>query len=142
MVRSAKQKTLSFYVAFAAWMLFAALLIVWDLGVIAFTLSILLAIWFFGLREKWTTEKTASAYSIFNENGQAIVGGFTAQQFENQMRGGLSAGQNDSSLDSIAAPKNQNSKSERAPATDQERLKRRKAAAVAAERRLLFQDKH
>lgn len=62
------------------------------------------------LQEK-SEETTASACCVFNENGQGPVGGFTAQQFERQFRGGLSVGQKDSSLGAIAIRQNQNSKS-------------------------------
>lgn len=140
MVRSAKQKPISFYFAIAAWIVLAIFLIIWDLDVIAFVASVLLTKWFFGLREKWE-ETTASAYSVFNENGQGIVGGFTAQQFERQLRGGLSEGQNNSSLSAIAVRKHQNSPVEKATVANQERLKRRQAAAMAAERRILLGEK-
>ena len=58
-----------------------------DLGVLAFVGSILMAIWMFGLREKFESEETASAYSAFNEDGQAITGSFTTAQLEGQLRG-------------------------------------------------------
>jgi hypothetical protein len=115
---------------------------------VAFCGSILLSIWVFGLRDKFSSEETASAYSVFNEDGKAIVGGLTAGQFDRQLRGGFAppsgsgSGSNDDNNDnpvrgSIAVSEH---KSNAANAKDNklgenERLRRRTAAAAAAERR-------
>jgi hypothetical protein len=136
MVRAANERTPIFYLGCAAWLVVAVLLIAWDFGVVAFCGSILLAIWVFGLREKFANEETASAYSVFNKDGKAIVGGFTAEQFDRQMRGGLASNNNDAVRGSVAVAKNESHTITQAKINDQERLRRRKAAVAAAERRV------
>jgi len=111
-------------------------LIKYDLGVIAFVVSVLLAIWVFGLRDKFDSETTASAYSVFNKDGQAITGGFTTAQLERQLRGGF--GRDDATKGSNDVPTL--SSKQKAPATenvvsDDEKLRRRRAAAAAAAER-------
>lgn len=114
-----------------------------DLGVLAFCGSAILVIWTFGLREKFSGEETASAYSVFNENGKAIVGGFTAAQFDSQMRGGgigtenkASSSQNNPVKGSVAMAAKTASTKNTQRQSDGEKLRRRKAAAAAAEKRL------
>jgi hypothetical protein len=106
-------------------------------GVVAFCAAIFLSIWVFGLREKWASEETASAYSVFNKDGKAIAGGFTAQQFDRQMRGGIrGSDDNDNAVfGSIAVAKTGNDNMRESNLSDRERIRRRKSAAAAAERR-------
>lgn len=95
----------------------------------------------FGLRDKFSTETTASAYSVFNEGGRSIVGGLTKNQLERQLRGSLGTVDPDDAatgpiakrLSSIECPNK--SRSIQSYLSDAEREKRRKAAAGAAERR-------
>jgi hypothetical protein len=151
MVRAANERTLTFYVGCAAWSMAAVLLMAWGFGVVAFGGSILLGIWVFGLRDKFSNEETASAYSVFNKDGQAIVGGLTAGQFDRQLRGGFAPpasnnnNNNDNTNDnpvrgSIAIAKTASSEHKGKANNDNklgenERLRRRTAAAAAAERR-------
>jgi hypothetical protein len=141
MVRASNERSTGFYVGCAVWTVICVFLIKHDFGVIAFCGSIILAIWVFGLREKFSNEETASAYSVFNRDGKAIVGGLTATQFDRQMRGGgLRRNNNDASDDPIrgdvaVAVSASSRGTETQPASGDERLRRRKAAAAAAERR-------
>lgn len=140
MVRSANERSLGFYVGCAAWAGICYFLVAWDFGVIAFCGSILLAIWTFGLREKFSNEETASAYSVFNRDGKAIVGGLTASQFDRQMRGGgnIYNEENDDPVrGSVAvAASSTGGRQGTSSVSEDERLRRRKAVAAAAERRL------
>ncbi len=143
MVRAANERSLSFYFGCSAWAMTCVFLVVWDFGVIAFCGSVLLSIWVFGLREKFSNEETASAYSVFNQDGKAIVGGFTAAQFDRQMRGGI-GGTNDVNDPAkgdvaVAAIVASGRKQIAETHSEDERLRRRKAAAAAAERRILPQ---
>jgi hypothetical protein len=143
MVRAANERTPTFYVGCAAWSIAAVLLVAWGFGVVAFCGSILLGIWVFGLRDKFSNEETASAYSVFNQDGKAIVGGYTAGQFDRQLRGGFAppASNNNDSNDnpvrgSIAiASSEQKRNANDNKLGENERLRRRTAAAAAAERR-------
>ena len=139
MVRASNERTNTFYALWAVWMVVCVLLVRYEFGVVAFSVSILLAIWTFGLRDKFSNEETASAYSVFNKDGKAIVGGFTASQFERQMRGGgHKASEDDPVRGKVATAdidKNSDQRSSQQLSTD-ERLRRRKAAAAAAEKRL------
>ncbi|CAJ1967442.1 unnamed protein product [Cylindrotheca closterium] len=141
MVRSANEKSSATYVASAVWTLCVGLLIWSDLGVLAFFGSILFLIWVFGLREKFSNEETASAYSVFNLNQQAIAGTLTAGQVDRQLRGGGIANNTNGSIgnnSNIAMAASQNNNSQTAATNNvsqEERLRRRKAAAMAAERR-------
>jgi hypothetical protein len=143
MVRAATERTPTFYVGCAAWSVTAVLLLASGFGVVAFCGSILLAIWVFGLRDKFSSEETASAYSVFNEDGKAIVGGLTAGQFDRQLRGGFappSSNNNDNPVRGSIAVASFEHKSNAANAKDKklgenERLRRRTAAAAAAELR-------
>jgi hypothetical protein len=147
MVRAANERTRFFYVGCAAWSILSLLLMASGFGVLAFCGSVLLGIWVFGLRDKFSNEETASAYSVFNQDGQAIVGGLTAGQFDRQLRGGFaqSASYNNDNNDNpvrgsiaIASSEHKSNANDNKLA-DNERLRRRTAAAAAAERR--FQTK-
>ena len=88
----------------------------------------------FGLRDKFSNEETASAYSVFNENQQAIQGSFTGTQLDRQLRGGLKQNEMKSSIPTALLEKTKNSR-----VNENERLRRRNAAALAAEQRLKTQ---
>jgi hypothetical protein len=143
MVRAANERTSTFYVGCAAWSMAAVLLVAWGFGVVAFCGSILLGIWVFGLRDKFSNEETASAYSVFNQDGKAIVGGLTAGQFDRQLRGGFppSASNSNDNNDnpvrgSIAIASSESTANDNDNKLgENERLRRRTAAAAAAERR-------
>ena len=115
-----------------------------GLGSIAFVATCLIAIWVFGLRDKFEGEEGMSAYNVFNKGGQAIMGGFTGEQLEEQMRGSVISHKNRSS-DSRSSIGNINdplvSLSSGNKVTDKhlderDKLKRRSAAAAAAELRI------
>jgi hypothetical protein len=144
MVRAANERSTIFYVGCITWMVCSILLTVWGFGVVAFCGSILLAIWAFGLRDKFSNEETASAYSVFNKDGQAIVGGFTAGQFDRQLRGGFATrsttsndGNDDPVKGSVATAEVSTAAAKTTDAN--ERLRRRTAAAAAAEKRFQTQ---
>ena len=140
MVRSAKEWSPRFKITVAATILLGIVLIYLDLGVLAFFLFFLASIFGFGLRDKFDDETTASAYSVFNKDGRAIVGGFTANQFDRQLRGSMpNTGRTaddplNGPIAEAAGPSNKTSSNAKIPATERE--KRRKAALEAAERRL------
>ena len=137
MVRSATEKSNAFYLGVAAWIAACGWLLSQDLGSIAFVASALLAIWFFGLRDKFQGEDGDSAYSVFNKGGRAILGGFTGEQFDQQMRGGMTHANSNtkSTTNSSDAPLTTTGTSVSSKLSDGEKLKRRSAAAAAAERR-------
>lgn len=141
MVRAANEKSYGFYVTIGACLIASSLLIYYDLGVLAFVMLVFVAIFGFGLRDKFSNEETASAYSVFNKDGRSIVGGFTASQFERQMRGGL-AGSGDDSDNPLKGPIAEHDKGTTGGETvsENERLRRRRAAAEAAQRRLRTSD--
>lgn len=56
-----------------------------QLGPPAIIVSIMIAMYVWGFREKWDGEEW-SAYSVFNKGQQAIAGSFTAGQFDKQVR--------------------------------------------------------
>jgi hypothetical protein len=91
----------------------------------------------FGLREKFSNEETASAYSVFNQNQQSIAGSMTGDQIDRQLRGGFSSFPNRTSSSSSIPTADAAPKSSSVQSVDKdERLRRRAAAALAAERRL------
>jgi len=143
MVRSANEKSTSFYVLIFMLLIIGILLIYHDFGVIAFVMFVFVGIFGFGLREKFSNETTASAYSVFNKNGRPIVGGFTASQFENQLRGGgrkINNYDDNPLVGPLAEHRkdgNNNDNNNSAELSDLERTARRQAAAEAAERRFL-----
>lgn len=136
MVRAANERTPLFYVGCVGWIAICAILLVLDLGVLAFCGSVFLAIWVFGLREKFSNETTASAYSVFNKDQKAIVGGFTASQFERQMRGHGNHPDGDNPVrGTVASIAEVTSSDDSVKLKGDERLRQRKAAAAAAEKR-------
>lgn len=138
MVRSVSDRSPMFIAGCMAWLGVCVLLIVHDFGVVAFCGSVMLGIWTFGLREKFSGEEIGSAYSVFNKDGKGIVGGFTASQFDRQMRGGI-GGDDDSSdpvKGSVTVSANLGSSGRPTVQSEEQRLRRRKASAAAAERRL------
>lgn len=136
MVRSSQERSPSFYAGILAWFVCCVVCVKNDLGVLVFCGSIFLSIWFFGLREKFSNETTASAYSVFNNDQRAIAGSFTGEQLDRQLRNGSYTSEQKSST----IPTARAGKSEKASkCNDGERLRRRKAAALAAERRMQLQ---
>lgn len=115
----------------------------YGLGVVTFVMWVLVAIWMFGLRDKFSTETTASAYSVFNKDGRSIVGGFTASQFERQLRGPIQMAVADDPLKGPIAEHSQrlspynlsNNESSKSCLSDLQRERKRQSAAEAAERR-------
>jgi hypothetical protein len=137
MVRAADQKSALFYCGIAMCFVIGALLTYYDLGVIAFVMLVFVGIWGFGFRDKFSNETTASAYSVFNKDGRAIVGGFSASQFENQLRGTRNLNDhNDPVKGPIAESSQEKPTVGGSSLSDAERIARRRAAAEAAERRL------
>ena len=136
MVRAANEKSSSFYLGLAVCTLTGGFLIYHDLGVLAFVMFVLVGIFGFGLRDKFSNETTASAYSVFNEDGKAIVGGFTASQFENQLRGPMGRRNHENDPVQGRVAQSLQTRETNAPLSDAERTARRRAAAAAAERRL------
>jgi len=117
--------------------------LIWnDLGVIAFVGSILGCIWSVGLRDKFSTEETASAYSVFNEGGKGIAGGLTGEQLDRQLRGGFSKGVSETNG---AVARAALVETDDAPSTSilskDEKLRRRRDAAAAAEKRFRLQER-
>jgi Uncharacterized conserved domain (SAYSvFN) len=140
MVRAANERSSRFYVILGACFVASVLLIYHDLGVLAFVLLVFVGIFGFGLRDKFSNEETASAYSVFNKDGRSIVGGFTASQFERQMRGPLANGDDsDNPLKGPVAEHLGGSIMAGENLSENERIRRRRAAAEAAQRR--FQSK-
>ena len=137
MVRAANELSLGTKVFIALWIVVCVYLVHLDLGVIAFSFSILFAIYFFGLRDKFSNEQTASAYSIFNKDGKGIAGGFSSNQLERQLRG--HANHDEATSGDIAEARIQGEHQENV--SEKQRLQRRKAAALAAERRSLQENK-
>lgn len=138
MVKAAYERTRGFYLGLMTWTISVIWLVTIDLGVVAFTCSVLLSIWVFGFRDRFESEASDSAYSVFNQNGKAIIGGFTGQQFDRQMRGGTDLVNDENSGNETAtggAPFVTTRKDPREKINDDARLKRRRAAAEAAERR-------
>lgn len=136
MVRAAHERTWTFAVGWILWGGCSLWLISNELGVLAFVGTVLGAIVTVGLRDKFSNETTASAYSVFNQNGQAIVGGFTASQFERQLRGGQNSKDNDPAHGQVAQAKSSLSSFSTTAVGDDERIRRRKAAADAAAKRM------
>jgi hypothetical protein len=155
MVRAANERSRAFYTGCFLWTIVAILLTFSGFGVVGFCGSVLLVIWFFGLREKFSNEETASAYSVFNRDGRAIAGSFTSSHLERQLRGGggfhmksrsSSSADNDDGDDddpvrgAIAKAENGTKNfTTKGRVVEQERLTRRQAAAAAAEKRFSHQ---
>ena len=139
MVRPANAKSRQFYANVALWATVTYWLVKNDLGSIAFVATCLLALWTFGLREKFDGEENMSAYSVFNRGGRAIMGGFTGEQFDQQMRGGVATGYKTSASRNNVGDAPLVSTADQKPPKEldeKDKLKRRSAAAAAAERRM------
>lgn len=116
-----------------------------ELGVIAFVGSFVMAMWVFGLRDKFDGEQTASAYSVFNKGGKSLPGSLTAQDVDQQLRAGGFANNPDSASTKDqgvptgpAEPKTMvglESKGFTLNQNQEERVRRRRAAADAALKR-------
>lgn len=132
MVRAAHERSLAFSAGCVVWVGLAVWLVWKDLGPLAFVGSILLGIWGFGLRDKFSNEETASAYSVFNQDQKGIAGGFTAGQLERQLRG---IGGADETLRGAMATARVTKDRSTPQISNDEKLQRRTAAAAAAERR-------
>ncbi len=141
MVQQANQRTWRFHVGAALWAAGCGLAAAYSLGTVACTLSLFLALYLFGFREKWSGE-AVSAYSVYNRGGRALPGTFSAQQHDDEMRGLYGTARIDRSGDSAPAGDGKTAAPLSTPRTvervsDEERVRRRAAAAAAAERRLL-----
>lgn len=137
MVRAATEKSHTYYIGCIAWIACAIWLMAKDFGVIAFTATILLCIWTFGLRDKFESEDAPSAYSVYNRGGRAVVGSFTGKQLDRQLRGGMAVDSDDDEPTGEGGPL---ASTRRAPTkehtSENDRLRRRSDAAAAAERRM------
>lgn len=141
MVRAANERSNAFYAGIFVWLVTCAWCARQGLGILAVVGSALLALWVFGLRDKFDSESSPSAYSVLNKGGQAILGGYTGEQLDAQLRG-RSSGQ--TSLDSNKKKSDKDdaplvttaTRQKPAPLNVNEKVKRRSAAAAAAERRL------
>jgi hypothetical protein len=142
MVRAAgelQRRSWRFYGGVALWVVFCVWLVTVSVHLVSIAVmgSIALAIYVFGVRERWQGEQTASAYSVFNDGGREIAGTFNARQFDRQLRGvygGALDDDNDSGAGS-GAPTHTAAKAPAEKISDDERVRRRKAAAAAAEAR-------
>ena len=96
-----------------------------------------MAIAAWGLRDKFASETTGSAYSVFNTNGQAIAGGFTMNQLDRQLRGGFGSpsGGDGSIMAQAIASNNADTSTKAKRLSETERMRRRKDAAAAAVKR-------
>jgi hypothetical protein len=146
MVRAATDRSVGFYCVWAFWLVVSVALVRYDLGVLSFCGTIFLGIYTIGLRDKFASETTASAYSVFNENGKAIVGGFTARQLDQQLRGFANENNHDHQdpvKGNVAVAKQQQQNTDTTTTVTgvdaTEKLRRRQAAARAAEQRQLQQ---
>ena len=121
------------------WLILCACLTSIGLHQLAFILSILIAMFAFGFKERWASDRTASAYSVFNEGGSEILGTFNATKFDRQMRGvygGALDHDGDSGASSVANPTHKASRGAVEKIDADERIRRRQNAAAAAEKRL------
>lgn len=142
MVRAAHQRSFAFYTGCLGWLVACYWFVSNGLGILVVIFSAFLALWVFGLREKFDGEDAQSAYSVFNKGGKAILGGFTGEQLENQLRGSSRP----RSLNSHDIPTNANTPlvttvtdQKEVRLNENEKVRRRCAALAAAERRLLEQ---
>ncbi|GMH63909.1 hypothetical protein TrVE_jg623 [Triparma verrucosa] len=85
----------------------------------------------YGFRDKWSSEQTPSAYSVFNKNHREIAGTLSARKIDAQLRHANEVQQQSSS--NIEGVKIQEPPS---PIDEDERLKRRAAQAEAAASRI------
>ena len=141
MVRAANERSSAFYIGCLLWCLVCAWCIVQGLGVLAFFGSLFLLGWVFGLGDSMQSSNTTwSAYSFFNPGGKSILGGFSGEQLEAQLRGTTADNQSVNERDhasSSDAPllTTKTSISSHQSLSTQEKIRRRSAAAAAAERR-------
>jgi Uncharacterized conserved domain (SAYSvFN) len=143
MVRSASDRSASFYIGLVAWAIISIGLVMVELGVLAFFGTVVLGLWQYGLRDKFDGETTASAYSVFNKGGKSLPGSTTMQDVDQQLRSGgglLSAGRDTDAAPSVSGPaeiiNNDNNRFTRTSTTSHdERDRRRKMAADAALKR-------
>eukprot|EP00977_Amphora_coffeiformis_P014791 scaffold4223_cov189-Amphora_coffeaeformis.AAC.51 len=141
MVRAAHERSTTFYVLGVVWLVAATWLIAHDLAVLAVVGSIGLGIWHFGLRDKFASEETDSAYSVFNKGGRSILGGFTGEQLEGQLRGtGSNSSSSSAKMDETRPLVTLSSSTTTTTTTpkmkEKNKLRQRSAAAAAAERRM------
>lgn len=142
MVRSTRERSRRFYAFGAVWIGVTVWLVRNDLTVLAVFGSLGLALWHFGLRDKFASETTDSAYNVFNRGGRSILGGFTGEQLEGQLRGNTAPSTTtttQSARDDDDRPLVSLSSSSPKKASDKDKLRRRAAAAAAAERRMQHQ---
>jgi hypothetical protein len=148
MVRSSTDRSTSFYLGLVTWGCIATGLVIVDLGVLAFFGSVVLALWQFGLRDKFDGETTASAYSVFNKGGKSLPGSTTIQDVDRELRGGggIAADYDTTTTPSGPAEIKMTAGGRgffQATTTSQEeRSRRRKAAADAALRRNKITNQH
>ena len=138
MVRAAHERSTTFYVLGVVWLIATTWLVAQDLAVLAVVGSVGLGLWQFGLRDKFASEDTESAYSVFNKGGRSILGGFTGEQLEKQLRGtGSGNGSSSSAKADDTKPLVTLSSSSTTPTMkEKDKLRQRSAAAAAAERRM------
>ena len=141
MVRAANERSTAFYVFGVVWLVTVVWLVSNDLSVLAVVGSAALALWHFGLRDKFSSESDDdnSAYSVFNKGGRSILGGFTGEQLEGQLRGGTNSSNSASnSHDKVddSQPLVTLSSSTPRKMSEKDKLRQRSAAAAAAERRM------
>jgi hypothetical protein len=146
MVRSSTDRSTSFYLGLAVWGCIATGLVIVDLGVLAFFGTVVLALWQFGLRDKFDGETTASAYSVFNKGGKSLPGSTTMQDVDRELRGGGVAADHDMTAPSgpaeIKMTPGGRGFFQATTINQEERLRRRKAAADAALRRNKITNQH
>lgn len=94
-------------------------------------LASIAALFSFGLREQWASDRSASAYSVFNEGGARLQGTFTAEQFDAQLRGGRAQAETGGTPVRRAVPAEDSA----TRISDMDRVRMRAAAASAAARR-------
>ena len=150
MVRAANERSPWLYPACALWASLCVYLSLKGLGTPAFVASVFMALYFFGFDKRWQGEDSLSAYSVFNEGGKELIGTFNTQEIERQVRGshGVAALQADrveregggriSSKRPLTSRDSPSSTHVRQTVklSEDERVKRRVAAAEAAERRM------
>lgn len=148
MVRSSTDRSTSFYLGLAVWGCIATGLVIVDLGVLAFFGTVVVALWLFGLRDKFDGETTASAYSVFNQGGKSLPGSTTMQDVDRELRGGGVAADHyyDTTAPSgppeIMIPAGGRGYFQDTTTSQEERSRRRKAAADAALKRNKITNQH
>mmetsp|Transcript_20264 Transcript_20264/g.37825 ORF Transcript_20264/g.37825 Transcript_20264/m.37825 type:complete len:146 (-) Transcript_20264:45-482(-) len=100
-------------------------------AMIVFIMALFYFLFTYGFRDKWSSEQTPSAYSVFNKNHREIAGTLSARKIDAQLRHVNEVQQQSSS--NIEGVKIQEPPS---PIDEDERLKRRAAQAEAAASRI------